>query len=150
MPTNKKESFIFTLMMCTMMVVGMSLYNTAIHGGLQGLTLSGFLIGFVPAFIVAFLLDVMIVGPLAKKAAFKLLGEHKGKMPLTALVVSGCMVCGMVFCMSLFGLIMQQNFSGNIFLNYIQALGLNALCAFPLQLLFVGPLSRFTLKTVIQ
>ncbi|MBL1225463.1 DUF2798 domain-containing protein [Enterococcus sp. BWR-S5] len=146
MPTNKKEQIVFTLMMCTMMVFGMSVYNTFLHTGLEGVTLNGILPGFLPAFAVALLLDVIIVGPVAKSIAFKLLGKNKGKMPLTALVISGCMVFGMVLCMSLFGLIMQQNFSGNVLMNYFQAMGLNAVCAFPLQLLIVGPVSRVLLK----
>ncbi|WP_321387282.1 DUF2798 domain-containing protein [uncultured Enterococcus sp.] len=148
MPTNKKEQIIFTLMMCTMMVFGMSVYNTLLHTGLEGVTLNGILPGFLPAFAVALLLDIIVVGPIAKSIAFKLLGKNKGKMPLTALVISGCMVFGMVLCMSLFGLIMQQNFSGNVLMNYFQAMGLNAVCAFPLQLLIVGPVSRAFLKTI--
>lgn len=148
MPTNKKEQIIFTLMMCTMMVFGMSVYNTLLHTGLEGVTLNGILPGFLPAFAVALLLDVIIVGPVAKSIAFKLLGKNKGKMPLTALAISGCMVFGMVLCMSLFGLIMQQNFSGNVLMNYFQAIGLNAVCAFPLQLLIVGPVSRAFLKAI--
>ena len=148
MPTNKKESTVFTVMMCTLMVFGMSVYNTFLHNGLGGVTPAGVLPGFVPAFVVALILDVLIVGPIAKNIAFKLLGKNKGKMPLTALVISCCMVLGMVLCMSLFGLIMQQNFTGNVWLNYLQVMGLNALCAFPLQLLVVGPASRAVLKTI--
>ncbi|WP_086348902.1 DUF2798 domain-containing protein [Candidatus Enterococcus clewellii] len=148
MPTNKKESIIFTLMMCTMMVFGMSVYNTFLHKGMGGMTPSEILPGFLPAFLVALVLDVLIVGPFAKNIAFKLLGKNKGKMPLTALVISGCMVLGMVLCMSLFGLIMQQNFSGNVLINYLQAMSLNAVCAFPLQLLIVGPVSRYFLRTI--
>lgn len=148
MPTNKKERTIFTLMMCTMMVFGMSVYNTFLHNGLGGTTLSAIMPGFLPAFVVALILDVLIVGPTAKGLAFKLLGKNKGKMPLTALVISGCMVFGMVLCMSLFGLVMQQNFTGNVFFNYLQAMGLNAICAFPLQLLIVGPVSRLFLKRI--
>ncbi|MGL4696223.1 DUF2798 domain-containing protein [Enterococcus larvae] len=148
MPTNKKESTVFTLMMCTMMVFGMSVYNALLHNGIGGIVFSELMLGFLPAFLVALLLDVLIVGPFAKNIAFKLLGENKGKMPLTALVISCCMVFCMVLCMSLFGLIMQQNFSGNVFINYIQAMLLNAVCAFPLQLLVVGPISRSILKVI--
>ena len=31
MPTNKKEGIIFTTIMCSMMVLGMSLYNLLLH-----------------------------------------------------------------------------------------------------------------------
>lgn len=36
MPQNKRESFIYTIMMCFIMVFWMSLYNVAMHmGGLS-------------------------------------------------------------------------------------------------------------------
>ncbi len=34
MPTNKKEGIIFTTIMCSMMVLGMSLYNLLLHDNL--------------------------------------------------------------------------------------------------------------------
>ena len=69
LPTNKKEGIIFTTMMCFLMVLGMSAYNLWLH---QDLHLSSLLIGLVPGFVVAFILDVFIIGVLAKKIAFKL------------------------------------------------------------------------------
>lgn len=64
MPTNKKEGIIFTSLMCFLMVLGMSVYNLWLHGDLY---FSNLLIGLVPGFIVAFILDVFIVGVIAKK-----------------------------------------------------------------------------------
>lgn len=69
MPTNKKEGIIFTTMMCFSMVFGMSIYNLWLH---QELYLTKFMIGLLPGFIVAFILDVFVIGVLAKKIAFKL------------------------------------------------------------------------------
>lgn len=63
LPTNKKEGIIFTTMMCFLMVLGMSAYNLWLH---QDLHLSSLLIGLVPGFVVAFILDVFIIGVLAK------------------------------------------------------------------------------------
>ena len=68
MPTNKKEGIIFTVMMCSLMVIGMSIYNLWVHNSLNIIALA---IGFIPGFIVAFVLDVFIVGVVAKKLAFK-------------------------------------------------------------------------------
>lgn len=50
--------------MCFLMVLGMSVYNLWLHGDLY---FSNLLIGLVPGFIVAFILDVFIVGVIAKK-----------------------------------------------------------------------------------
>lgn len=35
MPTNKKESLIFTIFMCAFMVFWMSVYNVSLHLGLN-------------------------------------------------------------------------------------------------------------------
>ena len=39
MPTNKKEGIIFTTIMCSMMVLGMSMYNLLLHDNFGLLTL---------------------------------------------------------------------------------------------------------------
>ena len=52
--------------MCFLMVFGMSTYNL-LHGEFSLYALSK---GLLPGFIVAFILDVFIVGVLAKKIAF--------------------------------------------------------------------------------
>ena len=51
MPTNKKEGIIFTTIMCSMMVLGMSLYNLLLH---DNLALVPLVAGLVPGFVVAF------------------------------------------------------------------------------------------------
>ncbi|CCO09864.2 uncharacterized protein yybC [Carnobacterium maltaromaticum LMA28] len=52
------------------------------------------------------------------------------------------MVCGMVLFMSIFGLVTEGNFSGNIFMNYLVVVRNNIVMALPLQWLIVGPLAR--------
>lgn len=67
MPTNKKEGMLFTTLMCFLMVFGMSTYNLLLHGEFSLYALSK---GLLPGFIVAFILDVFIVGVLARKSLF--------------------------------------------------------------------------------
>ena len=55
--------------MCFLMVFGMSTYNLSLHGEFSLYALSK---GLLSGFIVAFILDVFIVGVLAKKIAFSL------------------------------------------------------------------------------
>lgn len=91
--------------------------------------------------IIALILDLIVIGPLAKKMAFKLpmnLDTNTKKM----ITISCLTIFGMVACMSLLSLITHSNLEGNILTNYLIALILNAIFAFPLQLLFVGPISR--------
>ena len=104
MPTNKKEGIIFTSLMCFLMVLGMSVYNLWLHGDLY---FSNLLIGLVPGFIVAFILDVFIVGVIAKKIAFKLPVNSESKFQMIV-TISCLMVLGMVTCMSLFGVVIEQ------------------------------------------
>ena len=77
MPRNKKEGIIFGVTMCFFMVCGMSAYNLALVGKLS---FTKFAIGLIPGFIVAFFFDVVIVGPVAKKLAFKLPIDRNNKL----------------------------------------------------------------------
>ena len=144
LPTNKKEGIIFTTMMCFLMVLGMSTYNLWLH---QALNISTLLAGLVPGFIVAFILDVFIVGVLAKKIAFKLPVNSQSKVQMI-LTISCLMVLGMVTCMSLFGVLMQQDLPDQLWLAYLNAWKMNVIAALPLQLLIVGPLSRYVLGMI--
>lgn len=144
MPTNKKEGIIFTTMMCFLMVLGMSIYNLWLHNALH---VSNLFVGLIPGFIVAFILDVFIVGVVAKKIAFKLPINKQNKMQMI-LTISCLMVLGMVTCMSLFGIVIEQGIPEQFLSAYLTAWKMNVIMALPLQLLFVGPVSRTVLATI--
>ncbi|EOZ5809789.1 DUF2798 domain-containing protein [Enterococcus hirae] len=144
MPTNKKEGIIFTSLMCFLMVLGMSVYNLWLHGDLY---FSNLLIGLVPGFIVAFILDVFIVGVIAKKIAFKLPVNSESKFQMIV-TISCLMVLGMVTCMSLFGVVIEQGIPDHLLSAYLTAWKMNVIVALPLQLLIVGPISRLVLSTI--
>lgn len=141
MPTNKKEGIFFTVVMCSMMVLGMTIYNIALAEGFSMGLVKSVALGFFPGFIVALLLDVIVVAPVAKKLAFKLPINKESRLQVI-LAISGCMVCGMVLFMSVFGLVTEGNFSGNILINYLIVARNNVIMALPLQWLIVGPLAR--------
>ena len=144
MPTNKKEGIIFTTIMCSMMVLGMSMYNLLLHDNFGLVTL---LAGLVPGFVVAFILDVFVVGVIAKKIAFQLPINKKSKVQLI-LTISSLMVLGMVTFMSLFGVLMEGGIPDNLWAAYSEAWRMNVIVALPLQLLIVGPVSRTTLGKI--
>lgn len=144
LPTNKKEGIIFTTMMCFLMVLGMSIYNLWLH---DSLTLTELLIGLIPGFIVAFILDVFVVGGLAKKIAFSLPINPEKKLILI-LTISTLMILGMVTCMSLFGILMENGLNEQLFSQYLTAWKMNVIVALPLQLLIVGPISRKVLQQI--
>ena len=142
MPRNKKEGIIFGITMCFLMVCGMSAYNLALVGKLS---YTKFAIGLIPGFIVAFFFDTVIVGPVAKKLAFKLPIDRNNKLQ-TILAISLLMITVMVTFMSVFGLLMRPELPENIIHAYFTAWGMNFIAALPLQLLLVGPISRLKLQ----
>ena len=142
MPRNKKEGIIFGVTMCFLMVCGMSAYNLALVGKLSFLK---FAVGLIPGFIVAFFFNTVIVGPVAKKLAFKLPIDRNNKLQ-TILAISLLMITGMVTFMSVFGLLMRPELPENIIHAYFTAWGMNFIATLPLQLLLVGPISRLKLQ----
>ena len=142
MPRNKKEGIIFGVTMCFLMVCGMSAYNLALVGKLSFLK---FAVGLIPGFIVAFFFDTVIVGPVAKKLAFKLPIDRNNKLQ-TILAISLLMITGMVTFMSVFGLLMRPELPENIIHAYFTAWRMNFIATLPLQLLLVGPISRLKLQ----
>ncbi|GAA0242233.1 DUF2798 domain-containing protein [Metaclostridioides mangenotii] len=144
MPQNKKEGLFFTTIVCFFMVLGMSSYNLLIH---SQLTVQNLIIGFIPGFIIAFFIDIVIVSSAAKKIAFSLPIKKDNKIHLV-IAISTCMVLGMVTFMSMYGVIMQFGFTNNFLQLYIATFTKNVVAALPLQLIIVGPLCRFFLSKV--
>ena len=144
MGQTKLQKFIFTLMMCFFMVLGMTTYNIILNEGFHSNLLNNLLKDFWLGFIVALLLDIFIVGKLAKPLAFKIVKPTKEtKQIKIILAISSCMVVGIVLFMSIFGAIVSSGFT-------IDALKLYPLCvlrtfimALPLNLLIVSPIVRF-------
>jgi len=141
MPINKRESFIFTVMMCTFMVFIMSVYNMIrIHGFNRDVIAMAWL-GFPLAFTVAMISDWFIVGPIAKKVAFKIVSPTSPKWQIVV-AISASMVTGMVLIMSLFGALVGVGFTSSLWLAWLYNIPANFIVALPLQLLIAGPLVR--------
>ncbi len=134
-------------MMCFCMVLGMTLYNMILNEGFHSNLFINLLKEFWLGFAVALLLDIFIVGKLAKPLALKIVKPNREtKQIKIILAISSCMVVGMVLFMSMFGAIIAAGFS-------IDALKLYPLClciirnfvmALPLNLLIVSPLVRLS------
>ena len=148
MPRNKKESFIFTLIMCTFMVFFMTLYNMIrIHGFSSDLwshTLTGFPLGF----IVALIADWFLVGPLAKEFVNKRLPED-APIIKRILFIQTSMVSGMVIIMSLFGALMGIGLTSALPMAWLINIPYNFIVALPLQLILAGPLVRMIFQKLV-
>ncbi|AIY83021.1 MAG: DUF2798 domain-containing protein [Clostridium baratii] len=150
MPTTKKESLIFTIMMCAFMVFCMSVYNVSLHsGGFSKQVIIDSLIGFPLTFIVAMVCDWFIVSRPAKAIAFRFIKEEDKQIKI-AILISLFMVCGMVLCMSMFGALHNVGLTSDLPLAYITAIGMNFIVALPLQLLIAGPIVRFIFGKVFN
>ncbi|MEK4850020.1 DUF2798 domain-containing protein [Paenibacillus sp. FSL H7-0756] len=142
MGSNKKEALIFTSMMCFCMVVFMSFYNVIIANGFNSRLFTDVAVGLLPALAVALFCDIVVVSRIAKGLAFKIV--KPSTPPIRKILAISCfMVCGMVILMSLYGTLAHFGFGDNFFRHYFSILGLNFICALPLQLLVAGPLTRF-------
>ena len=144
MGQTKLQRFIFTLMMCFCMVLGMTIYNMILNEGFHSNLLNNLLKDFWLGFIVALLLDVFIVGKLAKPLAFKIVKPNKETKQIKIIIaISSCMVVGMVLFMSIFGAIVSSGFTIDALKLYPLCVLRNFIMALPLNLLIVSPIVRF-------
>lgn len=116
-------------------------------------TESEILFQLVVCFIVAASLEIVIVGPIAKKIAFAL-PYDKSKKIFAVVSLSFFMVIGMVLCMSLYGLGTAYFFNSlngsSLLESYFSLVIKNFVFALPLQLLIVGPLVRYLFTKFVK
>lgn len=149
MGQTKLQKFIFTLMMCFCMVLGMTIYNMILNEGFHSNLLNNLLKEFWLGFMVALLLDIFIVGKLAKPIAFKIVKPNKEtKQIKIILAISSCMVIGMVLFMSMFGAIIAAGFNIDALKLYPLCILRNFVVALPLNLLIVSPIVRFSFTKI--
>ena len=149
MGQTKFQKFIFTLMMCFFMVLGMTTYNIILNEGFHSNLLNNLLKDFWLGFIVALLLDIFIVGKLAKPLAFKIVKPNKETKQIKIIIaISSCMVVGMVLFMSMFGAIVSSGFTIAALKLYPLCILRNFIMALPLNLLIVSPIVRFSFNKI--
>lgn len=152
MPQNKRESLIFTIIMCFCMVLWMSVYNVARASGWQLSleTLTEAWVGFPPAYVVAMLLDVLVASRFAKWFAFRfLVTPGKSSKRAITLAISTMMVFPMVLFMSLYGAFEAFTHTGDLAavpLMWLQNIPWNFIAALPWNLLVAGPFSRWLFR----
>ena len=144
MGQTKLQKFIFTLMMCFCMVLGMTIYNMILNEGFHSNLFVNLLKEFLLGFAVALLLDILIVGQLAKPLALKIVKPNRETKQIKIIIaISSCMVVGMVLFMSIFGAIVSSGFTIDALKLYPLCVLRNFIMALPLNLLIVSPIVRF-------
>ena len=147
MPQNKRESLIYTVMMCFVMVLWMSFYNVALQQGRFTLeTLAAGWLGFPFAYVVGMCCDWFVASRIAKGVAFRFLVKPQDSVLKKVLCIScGMVVVVMVVLMSLYGACERAFHTGNwagVPGNWLVNIPRNFIMALPLQLLLAGPLVR--------
>ena len=148
MPQNKRESLIFTIIMCFTMVLWMSMYNVTLHmGGFSMTVLKEGWLGFPFAYIYAMCFDWFVVSHLAKSVAFRFFVKPDSAPLKKAIAVSCCMVIPMVIVMSFYGSLEACVKSGmwSLLLPvWITNIPKNLIMALPFQLIVAGPFVRIS------
>ena len=141
MGETKLQKNVFTVMMCLGMVFGMTLYNIILHNGFSAGVFTLLLKEIWLVFIVAFMLDFFVVGPIAKRQVFRILKPDTNKIKII-LCLASSMVVSMVLLMSVFGAVFMEGFTLNALKIYPETVLLNFVAALPLNLLIVSPVVR--------
>lgn len=151
MPTNKRESLIYTVLMCFVMVLWMSVYNVAMqYGRLSTEVIRDAWLGFPVAYVFAMCCDWFLVSGLAKGFAFRFLVKPEDTPFKKVICISCCMVVPMVIIMSLYGACEGAVHTGawsDVPMRWLMNIPRNFVMALPLQLLIAGPLVRKVFRT---
>lgn len=149
MGETKLQKFIFTLMMCFGMVLGMTIYNMILNEGFHSQFFNHLLKDFWLGFVVALLLDIFIVGKIAKPIALRIIKPNENTNPIKIIIsISSCMVVGMVLFMSMYGAIIAVGFNSMTLKIYPLCIIRNFIMALPLNLLVVSPLVRLSFSKI--
>lgn len=141
MPKNKFQDVVFTLIMATIMVYGMIVYNVALNtGGVTGMTFVMALHEMPIMVPVAFILEFFVVGGLARKLAFSVM-RPTDRPAFITYAISICICCIMCPIMSLIATILFKD--THTFGTWIQTWAMNFPMAILYQMFYCGPLVRF-------
>lgn len=150
MPKNLFQEIIFTLIMVVVMVYAMVCYNIALDFGEVNNTV------FIAAFselwymgLIAFVLELVVVGPIVKKLAFRIVDPRSHAPIFITLAISALTVCFMCPLMSMAAtIIIKQPAAADFFAVWIQTTAMNFPMALCWQLFYAGPLVRLIFRAV--
>ncbi len=149
MPKNLFQEIIFGAIMVIVMVYAMVCYNIALETG--GLTNEAFVAAFSEMWeaAVALVLELVLVGPIAKKLTFRVLDPAKNAPILITLMLSAITVAFMCPLMSMVAtLAIKQPSAENFFATWLQTVACNFPMALCWQLFYAGPLVRLIFRAI--
>lgn len=150
MPQNRRESLIYTVLMCFFMVFWMSIYN--VSRGMGTISSESVKIAWMEmpiAYSVGFVCDWFIVSGIAKKLTFNYLLTPQSSNMRKVTTISCCMVFLMAIFMSMFGAVelsLQSGEWNNLLVIWLKNIFANLILALPLQLIVAGPIIRLIFR----
>ena len=148
MPRNKKEGIIFGICMCAIMVFFMGLLNISIHlGGFNLESIKTNFIAFPVTFIIAFILENLVIGKINHMLLDKFVSETDSK---NAYILFNCffIVTLMSLVMTIIGGLLGGDNLSTVISEFFIRWPRNFCAAFFLNILVAGPISRFILKLI--
>ena len=149
---NKLQDLVFGLLMVAVMVTFMVTYNIALqHGGLNGEVLSIVAQAIWAPMIIAFIVENLFVGKMAKRIAFKLVNPHKSEPIFVTLAISAITVCFMCPIMTLIATLLFE-FPGwdMVIANWLKTFTLSFPAAMCWNIFYGGPLARWLFKLIFR
>lgn len=148
MPKNKFQDVVFTIIMATIMVFGMVVYNVTLNTG--GVSTDTFLFALreLPIMVpIAFVLEFFVDGKIARKLAFTVMRPDDRPQFITY-AISICICCIMCPIMSLVATFLFKD--TKTFGVWIQTWGMNFPMAIFYQMFYCGPLVRLIFRTIFK
>ena len=148
MPKNKFQDVVYTIIMATIMVYGMVVYNVALNmGGVSGATFLAALHELPIMVPIAFILEFFIVGKIAKALAFTVVRPTDRPQFITY-AISICICCIMCPIMSLVATILFKD--TKTFGTWVQTWAMNFPMALLYQLFYCGPFVRLIFRSLFR
>lgn len=147
MPLNRKEQFVYTILMVIFMAIIMTFYNMVLNQGFSIDSVKNTWLAFPLTFIIAFICEWFIVGRFGMALLYKILNENdsnRKKMLITPLII----VFGMATLMSLYGTILSVGFSSQMPVIWLRNFAVNFIFAYPLQILIARPFIVFIFRKI--
>lgn len=137
MYSNRKEKVVFTLIMCSLMILCMSSYNIFLENGIGANYFMIILKAFVPFLFIGFLLDFFVVGKIVYRLHAHLVSEDASKFK-KIIMMQLLMVTFMCVLMSTLSLIVNQGEWSHLGILILR----NYFVALFLQIFIVSPFVR--------
>ena len=148
MPKNKFQDVVLTIIMATVMVYGMVVYNVALNmGGVSGATFLAALSELPIMVPIAFVLEFFIVGKIARALAFSVM-KPTDRPQFITYAISICICCIMCPTMSLVATILFKD--THTFGTWVQTWAMNFPMALLYQLFYCGPFVRLIFRAIFR